>query len=1228
MIEDVNSPASPPQPPPEAAYSAYPTLEDLAALLPQYEMHEVIGVGGMGAVYKGRQTALDRWVAIKVLPAVASQNLEDTQRFIKEARAMARLVHPHIVAVFDFGQTYAGHLYLVMEYVEGSDLHRRTRAQEVTPQRAREVIAQLCDALQFAHDHGVAHRDIKPANILITHDWKVKVADFGLARDLTAQPNSDEPEYGTPDYTAPERLIVGAVVDHRADIYSLGVVIHEMLTGKTPTAAGANASKGLPEGFAGVISKCLMREPERRYQMAREVKTALLTATAEKGRDTEDRSAAYTPAPKPMTRYRPSLFAAFWRALGPVGWGIASMLLLGGFGWLIFRDKLPQQTVAEMAPAVPPQTESSDLVVIAPPLPKPVEPPPMQEPAPEPPKPAPAQPNIEKPKVAVEAVITLPQVPLDQPYTMPDGAPGEVARLKGHTAPVYNAWLMSDQRRVVTASYDSTLRVWDLLGMHELLRVDPGIGEIDRLIVSADEKRALISSMDTDRLAILDLATGKTTATATAPGKQLNRPAFILNEKQVLGLTADDEGGVFRWDLASGTMETVPGWEGRANYAHLFPGGDDIFIVGHKTSPENPNQRIPHAAVLSLSSGKITPHDRALPGFITFMTVSPDSRLAVAVGSGMDIFEWPSMQATRSIPLDAKGPRPWWKVCFLDKSRLILTGWSDRSLRVHELETGREVYHTTTPNRMTDICVSRDERWAVAATSYTSKNSMQPGDFDLILWRLPKPATLVSEEMLDKQALEQVADLPTHDTELARLRAELLQAAQLPSPAEKAAQMQTLNTQYIAAVRREAQRMPPTEQKVLLAEVDMLALGATLPPPGMDTSVPAALQKLRAIYRGQLAALEDRQKQAAASAVRAIESRLIPLRQQREGAGDRLGAKRADLVLKSLLPADTTSAPSAPPTSTDASPPPPISAGTPVKRPDRPGSVIAIARVVKNTTPPFAPPAVSRIPADLKGVVAITGGRDHVFALLQDGRVRGWGTWQGVDVGVADSATDIVRLDSTDSTALALRADGRVIAWGPTTVANPTVWEPSNNKAAADICAGLDVTGYVLCTDGTLLPITGKETTPPATLAAVMRLFHVPNGGCCAIQRDGIPVFWGTDIPPVTPLPSDLRDLAYLSFSPRYAVAMKKDGTLEGWGEIAPDQRFRIRKFTGSIAVLHDSADRVFPVHRGDHSWELVPNPNVSDYVSEDRSAVIEGRLRGCLDAVFAEHHVLGLRPQ
>jgi serine/threonine protein kinase len=337
MPEESADPVAP-TPPPEVEEPTYPSLEELAQLLPQYEIQEIIGIGGMGAVYKGRQIALDRLVAIKVMPADSAQNPEDVQRFIKEARAMAKLVHPHIVAVFDFGQTYARHLFLVMEYVEGCDLHRRTRRKEITTEKAREVIAQLCDALQFAHDRGVAHRDIKPANILITEDWKVKVADFGLARDLSALPNPDEVEYGTPDYTAPERLIIGAAVDHRADIFALGVVIHEMLTGKTPTAAGKDAGKGLPDGFASVISKCLMSEPEQRYQKASEVKIALLTATAEKKRTSETAPvpASASPqvpfqSPEHYTSYRPSLATKLGRMLAPAGWGIASVLVLAVF---------------------------------------------------------------------------------------------------------------------------------------------------------------------------------------------------------------------------------------------------------------------------------------------------------------------------------------------------------------------------------------------------------------------------------------------------------------------------------------------------------------------------------------------------------------------------------------------------------------------------------------------------------------------------------------------------------------------------------------------------------------------------------------------------------------------------------------------------------------------------------------------------------------------------------
>ena len=342
-------------PPPEEAVGSpsFPSLEELGALLPQYQFQQVIGIGGMGAVYLAQQPHLERWVALKVLPVEAAQNPEDADRFNKEARAMARLSHPHIVAVFDFGQTSAGHLYLAMEYVEGADLHWRTRAGEVTPERARSVIVQLCEALQYAHEHGVIHRDIKPANILITPDWQVKVVDFGLARDMTQEQNPDEPEYGTPDYTAPERFIVGQPVDHRADIYSLGVVIHEILTGKTPLAAGASAGQGLPEGFAGVLSKCLMHDPARRYQKASEVRAALLAATAPAKTKAgvapvNHPTAGRAPQSRRPMPVRPA--SASPRSSSALIWAAACTLALSGLGWLVWRDHF-QPAQAESSPA-------------------------------------------------------------------------------------------------------------------------------------------------------------------------------------------------------------------------------------------------------------------------------------------------------------------------------------------------------------------------------------------------------------------------------------------------------------------------------------------------------------------------------------------------------------------------------------------------------------------------------------------------------------------------------------------------------------------------------------------------------------------------------------------------------------------------------------------------------------------------------------------------------------
>jgi serine/threonine protein kinase len=265
--------------PGDAEAASFPTLAELALLLPQYEMQKVIGVGGMGAIYKARHRGLGRDVAIKVLPQEASDRPEEIERFIKEARAMAKLKHPNIATVFDFGQTVQRHLYLVMEFVDGLDLHRRIRFRELDQEKIGSIVNQLCDALQFAHAQGVVHRDIKPANILISTDWRVKVVDFGLARELTVQTSDGEVEYGTPDYTSPERLIIGASVDHRADIFALGVLIHEMFTGRTTAAALPDDRELLPPGVSRIITRCVAHDPEQRYASVHEVKFALLHPT-------------------------------------------------------------------------------------------------------------------------------------------------------------------------------------------------------------------------------------------------------------------------------------------------------------------------------------------------------------------------------------------------------------------------------------------------------------------------------------------------------------------------------------------------------------------------------------------------------------------------------------------------------------------------------------------------------------------------------------------------------------------------------------------------------------------------------------------------------------------------------------------------------------------------------------------------------------------------------------
>ena len=258
-------------------------------LLPQYEFLELLGRGGMGAVYKARQKSLNRLVAIKILPpAFADDPLNFAERFKHEAQTIAQLSHPGIVGVHDFGEASGGQLWFAMEYVDGTDVGKMMeRAGRLPLDTALNITCRVCEALGHAHRHGVIHRDIKPANILINEEGRVKVADFGLAKTGDHSQDSGltrtNVAMGTQEFAAPEMRTAGAAGDHRAGIYSLGVMLYQMLTGEIPRVMFKLPSRRQPElgtRFDGVICRALETDPAERYQSAQDFQREMEAAAA------------------------------------------------------------------------------------------------------------------------------------------------------------------------------------------------------------------------------------------------------------------------------------------------------------------------------------------------------------------------------------------------------------------------------------------------------------------------------------------------------------------------------------------------------------------------------------------------------------------------------------------------------------------------------------------------------------------------------------------------------------------------------------------------------------------------------------------------------------------------------------------------------------------------------------------------------------------------------------
>ena len=379
-------------------------MVDARSRLGPYEIVAPIGAGGMGEVYRARDTRLGRDVAIKVLPAAFASDPERLRRFEQEARAVAALSHPNVLALYDVG-TFEGSPFIVSELLEGETLRERLESGGLTVRKAVEIAVQIAQGLAVAHEKGIIHRDLKPGNVFITGDGHVKILDFGLAKltrpDPAPKATTPTPEpstetgalMGTVGYMSPEQ-VRGLAVDHRTDIFSFGCVLYEMLSGRSPfrrdsaaetttailhedPAPLAGAGKGVPPAIEGIVTRCLEKRPEDRFTSARDLGFALQAVAESEPREAARRTeeprpypglAAFTEADTGHFFGREAEIAALWRKIpersllgliGPSGAGKTSFLRAGMIahappGWRCLVATPGQAPFAALARALAP----------------------------------------------------------------------------------------------------------------------------------------------------------------------------------------------------------------------------------------------------------------------------------------------------------------------------------------------------------------------------------------------------------------------------------------------------------------------------------------------------------------------------------------------------------------------------------------------------------------------------------------------------------------------------------------------------------------------------------------------------------------------------------------------------------------------------------------------------------------------------------------------------------
>ncbi len=741
-----------------------------ASLSKRYDIRGELGRGGMGVVYKAWDRETDELVALKVLRGEIATDDDALVRFKNEVRIARRVTHKNVCRIHDFNRAPDAS-YISMEFIEGRSLRSMiAETQGLPTDHAIAIARQICAGLTEAHAQGIVHRDLKPENVMIDGTGTARILDFGIARSaLGAGVTQTGAVMGTPAYMAPEQAS-GIHIDHRADIYALGLILYEMFTGK-PTFHGPTPvsvvikhiqeqptpprefKPMLPEHIERTILRCLAKNPEQRFQSAMEVIAALENAvesmptsevkldpgipgarlaepsrpaptmavrTVEPEPEPAAQAAAASAAAKPARAAAPAKVAAAPAAKSA---GVKPLLIIlaagfllavlgvggGAYYWLRDRspDAAPQQSLNPQGGQ--PQAPAKDSTGTAPA-------PGGSTPA----NPAPADPGV------TSGPTTIPNVPVPSPgsVTPPKKAelerpvPDPVRTLPPVTlafsfatavtdrskASVSGISMSADGRLLASAAQDNVISIWEVASGRQLAKLRGHTGSVFGVAFSRDGSR--LASASADKTArIWSLASGAIETTFPKESAAVLRVAFSPDGQFLAGTTAD--GDIKLWEVGGGFAQTLSGHSGPV-YSIAFSRSGQTLVSGGRDA----TLRMWSIAGIGNSQehGKL-----ANPGgAVNAVAISPDGKMIAAAGEDGTVRVWEGGREVVTIRAHAGSADA---LAFGD-SRWLVTGGSDKLVKVWELPSGREVAsmegHFTA---ITDVTLNSASRWLASSDS-------------------------------------------------------------------------------------------------------------------------------------------------------------------------------------------------------------------------------------------------------------------------------------------------------------------------------------------------------------------------------------------------------------------------------------------------------------------------------------------------------------------------------